>query len=70
MNNVFTILFKTEGYKKNVTKIIQLVNIDICAVLFFEDSKVIGGHKKTEIALLVGVFYFSTVMPRPRGALT
>ena len=39
MNNVFTMLFKTEGYKKNVTKIIQLVNIDICAVLFFEGSK-------------------------------
>ena len=41
INNELTKLLKIEGYKKKVNKILQLKKIEICAVLFFTDSKVI-----------------------------
>ena len=41
MNKELTILFKMEGYKKNVIKMEQLTKIETCAVLFFVGSKAI-----------------------------
>ena len=41
MNKEFTKLFKMDGYKKNVIKIVQLAKIEICAVLFLVCSKTI-----------------------------
>ena len=53
INKVMTILFNIEGYRKNVVKIAQLAKIEICAVLFFEDSKDITLSSKYIVLMIL-----------------
>ena len=46
VNNESTNLFKTEGYKKKVNKILQLIKIEACAFLFLKVSNVIALSSK------------------------